>query len=681
VGNVKNGRDTPPASASLQRLTLVAAAYAALAVVMTWPLARGLGSDVPGDLGDSLLNMWILGWGAELVPRVLTGQASLHEYWNANIFHPEPLALGFSEHLFGEVLQILPAYWVTGNLILCYNLLFLSSFVLSGLGVFVLVRDLLRHPSADVHVPAPSEAAITAAAFVAGLLFAFVPFRIAQVAHIQSLHAQWMPFALYGLRRYVIDGKTRALIGGSAALLMQHWSNGYYMIYFAPFVPAFVLHQLWIAGKWRDGRTWLSLVAAALVVSLGTWPFLSLYLETQRVHAFERPLGEVIAYSADVYSYLTAPEALRWWAGVMNAYPKPEGELFFGAAFWMLAALALATLLYAQRDVFDASRDQPRVKALAVVILAIIAVQVIGVLAIVFTGGFITSVAGIPIRATNSSRILVTIAAATTFLVVFSTPIRHRIAVTLRSPLILCAVFAMLAMWLSLGPLPQSRGRVLSGMGLYSLLYEYAPGFAGLRVPARYAMVAAMFLSVVAGYGALALTRRARPVAVAAGLTLAILADTWFAPMPLNLTSASVSLPPAPRIYPREHAPAVYHQLANLRPDAVVAEFPFGDVTWELRYVYYSTVHWRRLINGYSGGFPQGYRRRVALLQRVRDNPEAAWKALRDAGATHVVVHESAYPPGEATIITQWLADHFAVEIARFDDDLLFDVTGVWPPK
>ncbi len=37
-------------------------------VVLTWPLVLGIGSDVPGDLGDSLLNMWILGWGAEHVP-------------------------------------------------------------------------------------------------------------------------------------------------------------------------------------------------------------------------------------------------------------------------------------------------------------------------------------------------------------------------------------------------------------------------------------------------------------------------------------------------------------------------------------------------------------------------------------------------------------------------------------
>ena len=77
------------------------------------------------------------------------------------------------------------------------------------------------------------------------------------------------------------------------------------------------------------------------MVAAGTWPFLSLYLEPQRVHGFERSLGEVIRYSADVYSYLTAPEALRVWGGVMQVYPKPEGELFFGVVPWLLLIAAI----------------------------------------------------------------------------------------------------------------------------------------------------------------------------------------------------------------------------------------------------------------------------------------------------------------------------------------------------
>jgi hypothetical protein len=404
----------------LKQAAGVFAAYAAIAVVMTWPLSAGLARDVPGDLGDSLLNMWILGWGAEWLPRALMGQATFSDYWHANIFHPEPLALGFSEHLFGEVLLVAPIYWLTDNLILCYNLLFLSSFALSGLGMFLLARELLQ-PGGDT--PGLSQTHILVAAFIGGLIFAFIPFRVAQIAHIQSLQAQWMPLALYGFRRFIVSGSARALAGGAAALLMQNWSNGYYLVFFAPFVPLFVLHQMWAAKRWRDRRTWFGFIIAGVFVALGTWPFLSLYLETQRVHMFERPYGEVLRYSADVYSYLTAPEALRVWGSVMQAFPKPEGELFFGLVPWLLVLMALLPGLIAGKT-----------RIAVITIMVVLVIQLAVLVAVIFTGGFVTTIAGIPIRATNPARVLVLTSITFAMLIAVSRDVRTRARAWLRSP-------------------------------------------------------------------------------------------------------------------------------------------------------------------------------------------------------------------------------------------------------
>ena len=49
-------------------------------------------------------------------------------------------------------------------------------------------------------------------------------------------------------------------------------------------------------------------------------------------------------------------------------------------------------------------------------------------------------------------------------------------------------------MWLSLGPVPQRAATARAGFGLYGVFYDHVPGFDGLRVPARYAMVAGVFL-------------------------------------------------------------------------------------------------------------------------------------------------------------------------------------------
>ena len=86
-------------------------------------------------------------------------------------------------------------YWLTGNIILCYNLLFISSFALSAFGTYLLVRDLTGDRRA---------------AFIAGLVYGFLPYRIASVPHLQVMSSQWMPFALCGLNRFVTTGSTES---------------------------------------------------------------------------------------------------------------------------------------------------------------------------------------------------------------------------------------------------------------------------------------------------------------------------------------------------------------------------------------------------------------------------------------------------------------------------------------
>ncbi len=192
-------------------------------------------------------------------------------------------------------------------------------------------------------------------------------------------------------------------------------------------------------------------------------------------------------------------------------------------------------------------------------------------------------------------------------------------------------------MWLSFGPMPSAGDGRASGFGIYGVLYDYVPGFNGVRVPARYAMIAGMFLAVLAGYGANAMCswRRLRVLPPALCLLLlsaAVLVEGAAIPMEINRTwSVNQATPPA-RVYPASNpgVPPVYARLAALPEGSVITEFPFGDMAWEIRYVYYSAVHRKPITNGYSGAFPPRYKERLARLQRVAANPEAAWQALRE---------------------------------------------------
>jgi len=651
--------------------------YSFLAVVLTWPLALGLGSDVPGDLGDSLLNMWILGWGAEHVPRLLTGSIGWSEFWNANIFHPDPLALALSEHLFGQVLQILPIYWLTGNIILCYNLLFISTFALSGFGTYLLVRDLTGDKRA---------------AFIAGLVYGFLPYRIASIPHLQVISSQWMPFALYGINRFLTTGSTRALIGGTAALVMQNWSCGYYLLYFAPFVPLFALHRMWTLGTLRNARIWIGLSAAAVGTLLLTLPFLFPYQEAQRVFGIERPFGEIVQFSANVWSYLTASENLKLFGKVLRFYPHGEGETFLGFVPWLLASVAVASLVRPLALSDEAPRPtrrrgvEGRLTYVSAFLLLIVFAQLIGILSVVFFGGFELGW----IRARTPQRLIMQLAIALAFLLAISPRARVEGARIVRSPITLAFTLTILAMWLSLGPQPNAGERYVSGFGLYGLLYEYVPGFNGVRVPARYAMIAGLFLAVLAGFGASivlgaeavspkhANESRVRRRTALALMSALILAEGAAIPLEMNRTWVQrEALPPA-RVYPYrpldrrslgEGVPPVYARVRALPAGSAITEFPFGDAGWEIRYVYYAAAHWKPITNGYSGSFPAKYHERVARMQRIAIDPEGAWTSLKDSGSTHVVIHRNAFANvADADTVENWLKGHGAVEIERFPD-------------
>ena len=643
-----------------------AALYVVLSVILTWPLAVGIGRDVPGDLGDSLLNMWILGWGVQHVPQLLTFQISWADFWNANIFHPDPLALALSEHLFGQTLQVLPVYWLTGNIILCYNLLFISTFALSGFGTYLLVRDLTGDRRA---------------AFIAGLVYGFLPYRIASVPHVQVMSSQWMPFALWGLNRFVTSGSWSGLAAGAGALVMQNWSCGYYLLYFAPFAPLFILHRMWTAGSWRSSRTWVGLLVAAGVTLGLPLPFLLPYSAAQNMFGFERTFGEVVLYSANVWSYVTASENLRVWGHALRYFPHGEGETFLGFVPWFLAGVALIALLWPSATDPTSTRTVARWRTFAAAFLLFAVVtQFIAVMSVVLFGGFDLKFLGVMISARTPQRLLMQFSLSLVLLLVLSPRARMESIRIARSPIFLALALTVLAMWLSLGPIPKAGESLVSGFGLYNVLYDYVPGFNGVRAPARYAMIAGMYLAVLAGYGMHGwLARLARPVPRAVTVALCgavILVEGAAVPLEINRAWNQYEAMPPAQVFPYRQAPAVYQRVAALPAGSALSEFPYGDAAWEIRYVYYAAAHGKPITNGYSGNFPPGYKERVARLMRVDKNPAAAWASLRESKTTHVIVHRNAFAKAaDADTVEAWLKANGATELERFaDGDILLSV-------
>jgi hypothetical protein len=231
---------------------------------------------------------------------------------------------------------------------------------------------------------------------------------------------------------------------------------------------------------------------------------------------------------------------------------------------------------------------------------------------------------------------------------------------------------AIAAFALSLGPTITTGGRPL-GAGPYAWLYDTIPGFDGLRVPARFGMLVALFLAILAGIGARALERRPHGDRLVLLAALLFLCEATPIPLARNVPFKDPTYRKLPdHLLAGAEAPAIYREVARLPTEAVLAEFPFGSPPWELRYMFYSTSHWRRLVNGFSGGGPRSYTERAAVLARPFADGERAWRALAASGATHAIVHVWAWRHGKGAKVTEWLEARGASRLAAVDDDVLF---------
>jgi len=90
--------------------------------------------------------------------------------------------------------------------------------------------------------------------------------------------------------------------------------------------------------------------------------------------------------------------------------------------------------------------------------------------------------------------------------------------------------------------------------------------------------------------------------------------------------------------------------------------------------MFYSTRHWRRLVNGYSGGAPEWYGLLTESLNDVATSPDRAWDAVVRSEATHLVVHEGFFRADFGRRVSDWARSHGAQELGTFGADRVFSL-------
>jgi hypothetical protein len=610
-------------------VALAAFAYVLLTLAYSWPLPRHILHGVAHDPGDPILNAWILWWSTRAVP-LTTG------WWNALIFSPAPGTLAFSEHLLGEAPIAWPIIALTGNALFGYNVALLASYVLCGLGAYFLAFTLTKRHDA---------------AFVAGVAYAFAPYRLAQLPHIQVLWAWGAPVCLAALHRYDREAAWKWAALAAGAWLMQSLANGYFLFFASVLV---CLWMLWFAlGRWPV-RQFGPLAVCWAVAAL---PMLPVLLGYKRIlvdtYGFSRGLAAAQQYSADVASLLDATNELLLW-GWLHVAEKPEGELFPGVT---LAALALFAL-YAARPFAGSPRMAQTRRWIRRVLAALVVLLTIAAALPVVNGPWHLTIGGM--RFVSIARADTPVALAFAAFLVWLGMLPQVAAAARRRSLLVFYTVAAFAMWVfALGPDPEFFRHRFLYQAPYGWLMRL-PGFDGLRVPARFWMMCLVCLSVLAALAINRLQGRARRV-VAAIAVIGLALDGW--PAAFAVRAEPEHRPSPPGVSARLDLPSIDDN------DAVA--------------LYQQTLEGVPLYNGFSGyPAPHEYAMRVLL-----DNHDPRiLDALTARGPLGVVVDHAMDENGA---IRKFVSSYPGAELrethpawssyrlpARAGGDLLPDATG-----
>jgi hypothetical protein len=566
------------------------AVYVGASLFIGREILAHLSTAIANDAGDPILTTSILHWIGSHVPYS-------DAWYQLPIFYPSRDTLTFSEHLLGVAVVAAPIEWLTGSAVAAYNVTVVLSFMLSAAAMFALGLRLTRS------VPA---------AFIAGLAYGFAPYRISQLPHIQMEVVWWAPLALLGLHAYLDTGRVRWLVVYGVAWTLQGAANGYMLVFLSVLIGVWTLWFVIAQRRWRE----LTMIAAATVIAvIPLAPILLRYVQAHRFYGMVRSVEEIKFFSADIAAIGCAPPLLTVW-GWVRVGCRPEGELFPGVAlFALFVGAAIAVFKWG-----PPSTPAPRWVRIAARLLLLVGVVYAAIALSVWRFGPWSYQLG-PLRVSSSSVAKPLLVSLCSFLLALLIPPGARMAARRASTTSFYVLGAVLMWLLALGPRLRFMDKSIGYDGPYDWVM-LIPGGDGLRVPARFWMVAVLCLAVVAAlFVADVLKRRQGRGATlfVALVAVCVLADGWVNAIPVQPLPPSVPNPAA---------------LAG----RTVLDLPMGDYP-DIGAQYRAVLGGWRTINGYSGFAPLYY---PMLTEAANEHAPDLFDPLQELGELDVVVRRDA---------------------------------------
>ncbi len=605
--------EAPPAFTARRRVlreTLFFLLFVVLAVAMTWPWVLHLRDHVP-DEGDPYLCSWVIWWNQH---QLFTDPLNL---FHSNLFFPYRYSLAFSEHQFGIALHLLPFFALGLRPLTVHGIGILLGYALCGYGAFRLTRTL---------------SGSTGGAFVAGIAFAFLPYRLQHLSHLVYLWAGWIPLmfealVLFAKRR---TGRRAAWLG--AAFLINGLCSIHWLVLTAlPFAICGVVLAA-REGALEDPAFRRRGGLALGIAGLCLLPFLVPYRRLATLYGFERNAAEAATFSADLASWLTVDPRVKLWSGFGEQPPKGERSLFPGLLLLMLPVASLlltapgreGSPARAPEDRAPPSRalirtlDATAMSALAVAILAASPSH----LKLSLFGKTLLTAAS-PDRAL----VLLFVVVATRFWHAYPNALSLCREKNLQDSLAAPTRPAILAVGLILF-ITGFAGSLGLNFFFHRFLFETIEIFRSIRAPARWAMVACLGLALLAGEGVRLIAERTRRGAASTAvfliLSAAILFEVHAVPLPLVRGAA-------------DPTPLALHLKETAMRGGIV-ELPIDAFPGLFESVLRAADHGRPLITATSG-FSVPTVEKIRGFTAERPIPDSLFNHLESIPTSYVVLH------------------------------------------
>jgi hypothetical protein len=298
-------------------ITTITGLYAMLVVIFTYPVIFNINSMVPmwgsdvyqafGNISSQVGIMQASGFSV--------GLKYLAETFQINVFLPYSILAFFTNNFFA------------------YNFLFLASFVLSGVGMYLLTLYFIKDKTV---------------AFIAGVIFAFSPFHFHQAlsTNIGTMHQELLPFFILFLFKFFEKLKLRyfiALIGTALLIAITEHQLLAFTVIFAVF---FIVYKAITEREiLKNKKLWLYAVSSLLfLVTLALTIFKPLLkVATSENNFLDAGIGKASKYSMNLLDPISPPEAHSIW----NFFGKliGSGDNVYFVGFSVITIIVIGFLL------------------------------------------------------------------------------------------------------------------------------------------------------------------------------------------------------------------------------------------------------------------------------------------------------------------------------------------------